>query len=651
MFKKMKLATKMALGFGVLVVIAAVLGISGWSGLSNVRGIVEVNEEANHCMELVNGCATYRRDFAIHGFNKIKDDKSAVELWHEVYEQLSTELSELEADSRIDSSQVQYVSNVDNEIKTYKRIFEDQVTAHKSCDDAFGQWGKIGWDITGSIDSVVTDVITPGKAKAIKDNDIEKLEYWSKVEKKLNEDIVKNFIILRVTAVYLAKTNADAQYEGYTKQLEKTEQGISAWTSLVSDNSELKTAAGQIASYIQQYKAAGKQYYNGVVQIRNLNKEMGVSAKNIVANMDELNSSLEKTMNTVTAQTNIMLVTMATGGIVIGVLLAYFITRSIVKPINQIISGLREGAEQVASASSQVSAASQSLAEGSTEQAAGLEETSSSLEEMASMTRKNSDNAQQASSLANTSRKAADTGSESMGKMNGAIEQIQKSSDETAKIIKVIDEIAFQTNLLALNAAVEAARAGEAGKGFAVVAEEVRNLAMRSAEAAKNTSEMIEESVKNANNGVDIAQEVAKGLEDIVTGVTKTADLVNEIAAASAEQTQGIEQVNTAVSQMDKVVQQNAANAEESASASEELNAQAESMNDIVNDLVALVGGASAVSNQGARSTGKNKSAKNLNQTDHVFHQIAGSSEQTSQSNRGQAQEQPDHKQFESFNG
>jgi methyl-accepting chemotaxis protein len=271
-----------------------------------------------------------------------------------------------------------------------------------------------------------------------------------------------------------------------------------------------------------------------------------------------------------------------------------FLSLGITRPINHIITGLIEGAEQVTSASGQVSAASQSLAEGATEQAAGLEETSSSLEEMSSMTKQNADNAQQANALASEAKKSAGTGAESMSRMNQAILDIQKSSDETAKIIKVIDEIAFQTNLLALNAAVEAARAGEAGKGFAVVAEEVRNLAMRSAEAAKNTARMIEESVKNSKNGVDIATEVGKVLAEIVQSVGKTTDLVSEIAAASQEQAQGIDQVNTAVAQMDKVTQQNAANAEESASASEELSAQAESMKEVVGQLVALVGGAAS---------------------------------------------------------
>ena len=240
---------------------------------------------------------------------------------------------------------------------------------------------------------------------------------------------------------------------------------------------------------------------------------------------------------------------------------------------------------------------------------------------MSSMTKQNADNAQQANTLASEASKAANNGTEAMARMSTAINDIQKSSDETAKIIKVIDEIAFQTNLLALNAAVEAARAGEAGKGFAVVAEEVRNLAMRSAEAAKNTSAVIEESVKNSKNGVDISNEVGKVLEEIVQGIGKTTDLVSEIAAASQEQAQGIDQVNTAIAQMDKITQQNAANAEESASASEELSAQAEQMDGIVAELATLVGG-SAVQ----RSTGqKHQGTKyhGLSKSDHVFHSIA----------------------------
>jgi len=203
---------------------------------------------------------------------------------------------------------------------------------------------------------------------------------------------------------------------------------------------------------------------------------------------------------------------------------------------------------------------------------------------MASMTHQNAENADQAKVLANSARDSAVKGTTAMTRMTDSINRIKTSSDQTAKIVKTIDEIAFQTNLLALNAAVEAARAGEAGKGFAVVAEEVRNLAQRSATAAKDTAGMIEEAVKNANGGVQITDDVAAILAEITEGASKVSDLVKEIAAAVKEQAQGIEQVNVAVSQMDKVTQQNASNSEESASAAEELNSQAEELQNMISE-------------------------------------------------------------------
>ncbi len=283
------------------------------------------------------------------------------------------------------------------------------------------------------------------------------------------------------------------------------------------------------------------------------------------------------------------------GAMIIGVLaaigLGVLIGRGIQRTLQRVNQGLSKGSERVAASAAQVSDSGQSLAEGASEQAASLEETSASLEEVTSMTKRNSENAEQAKDLSTRTRAAADNGVADVEEMKHAMDAIKLSSNEIAKIVKTIDEIAFQTNILALNAAVEAARAGEAGMGFAVVAEEVRALAQRSAEAAKESATMIDDSVSKSERGVQISAKVAQSLTQIVEHAREVDNLVAEIATASHEQSEGISQVSTAISQMDQVTQSNAAHAEESAASANELNAQSAELRQVVQSLSVLITG------------------------------------------------------------
>ena len=254
----------------------------------------------------------------------------------------------------------------------------------------------------------------------------------------------------------------------------------------------------------------------------------------------------------------------------------------IIDSFNEVLGDMNNASDEVAAGSRQVSDSSQALSQGSAEQASSIEELTASMTEIADQTKQNALNANQANDLAMAAKTNAEKGNEQMKEMLKSMDEINQSSNNISKIIKVVDEIAFQTNILALNAAVEAARAGQLGKGFAVVADEVRNLAARSANAAKETATMIEGSIRKVEDGTKIANETAQALNQIVVGITESAKLVGDIAVASNEQATGIVQVNQGIGQVQQVTQTNSATAEQSAAASEELSSQAEHLQNMV---------------------------------------------------------------------
>jgi methyl-accepting chemotaxis protein len=236
--------------------------------------------------------------------------------------------------------------------------------------------------------------------------------------------------------------------------------------------------------------------------------------------------------------------------------------------LSEIITSVRSSADSLASASEEISATAQSLSQASSEQAASVEETSASIEQMTASINQNTENAKVTDSMASKASKQATEGGEAVGSTVEAMKKI-------AGKIGIVDDIAYQTNLLALNAAIEAARAGEHGKGFAVVAAEVRKLAERSQVAAQEIGEL-------AGSSVNLAEKAGKLLDEMVPSINKTSDLVQEIASASAEQSSGVGQINSAMGQLNQTTQQNASASEELAATSEEMSSQTEQLQNVM---------------------------------------------------------------------
>jgi methyl-accepting chemotaxis protein len=281
---------------------------------------------------------------------------------------------------------------------------------------------------------------------------------------------------------------------------------------------------------------------------------------------------------------------LSVGLLTLGLIIVYTAYKVSIKPLMRVARDIHEGTEQSRMASSQLTEASQKLAQGASEQAAAIEETSAALEEVSSMIHSTAQNAEQAKQLASETRGSAQDGVRNMLEMTTAMEAIERSSSDVAKIVKSIDEIAFQTNILALNAAVEAARAGEAGAGFAVVADEVRSLAQRSATAAHESAEKIEASIRNSRLGAVSLERVKDSLGLIETKIGKTDALVAEITLAAREQAQGIEHVSIAIEQMNKVAQDAAESASQIAHAAEQTHDQAKRVEDWVEQGIQVVG-------------------------------------------------------------
>jgi methyl-accepting chemotaxis protein len=641
----MKLGTKLYLGFSALVAIAVLLGsLAVWQMSAVKRDAVlmatsyvpavlvanNVERESLKTMYEVRGYAfTEETNFLARGTANLAQVQKFLKDAKTLADASGTSLAFLR----------QATDNASSKVQEYEQLLSQTVAVTAALDKDVASMDKSARDFVESCETFIanqtarlTNALGASTAKSTEDSEagskavaLSAAEIVDRVRKlSLGNEIVDVGNGIRISNFKAQATRDPVLFQDAQKRFANITTLLDELKSITRLDVDLKDIE-ICRSAAQAYNDAMTSYLKNWLAREEIGRQRNVAGNAVLSEAESVATSSADTSAKTSSSSAAALASASTImisglsiGAIIGAVLAFFITRSITLPIKAVAETLAAGAEQTASAAGQVSSASQSLAEGASEQAASLEETSSSLEEMASMTRRNAENAGKVKDLGSQARHAGDQGVHDMAKMTDAMQAIKASSDEVAKIIKTIDEIAFQTNILALNAAVEAARAGEAGMGFAVVADEVRNLAQRAAQSAKETAAKIEDAVQKSALGAEISGKVATSLEEIVGKARQVDELAGEVAAASREQSQGIEQVNSAVTQMDKVTQSNAASAEESASAAEELNAQAENLNEAVDQLLRIIEGNSHSARQGsdhrsrtpARSSGSNAAWK-----------------------------------------
>jgi methyl-accepting chemotaxis protein len=673
----MKLGTKIAMGFGSLIVIVLLVGVAGYYGavtsdqaideigtvrLPSVASLLVISEAQTAVDSAEN--ALLSRDIDL----KARQEKYAtfaaawkrVEDAWKVYEPLPQTTEEAEVWKRFVPSWEAWKKDHQAYV-AMSQEYDKTVEAQQKGAELFAKMAKIGDEILP---------VSFGKAMGFLDQmmEINRAKTDNAQAAFTRVDLLSTYLVANIMEaqtgisssenalldrsmdlagrqVYYdriaeAWKQADAACKGY-EALEHNPEEAKLWKEFVpaldkwkADHETSVTLSKGYDTTVEAYLRSNELYKKMTEQALVTNAITFAPAEELLNKLVEINQkAANEASQAAITQASFMkafsVVAMIVG-VIVGCLVAVFIARGIMRPFKemfkglktfstqelketgetfrQIIDGLASGSDQVASAAGQVSSASQSSAQGASEQASSLEETSSALEEMASMSKANAENADKANDLMSQTTHVVGQAQSGMKETSDAMVKINEASAKIAKIIKVIEEIAFQTNLLALNAAVEAARAGEHGKGFAVVADEVRNLAHRSAQAANETAQLISDTIDRVKKGTELNSELEKSFVKVNESAGQVASLVEQITGASKAQAKGVDEINAAMIQMDKVVQQSAAGAEESSAASEELASQAQVLQQTVDQLSAMVSGGNH--SQGTRMTVAKESKK-----------------------------------------
>ncbi len=560
---KLSLGKKISLGFSLSLLFTLIVGIAGYYALGTATSGGAFYQSVNESQVVF---SMAKEEMASYMMHRSPEEREEQQQAFQKAMALLVKTQKLINDQQDRVSDVLYRENLSANSENIKKYIEDFRELNTS------EIALI------AVEQEMNDVMQTMTTTLEKD-------LW------LVEDIINISKRLFADSTRYMLQKQESVYESIQELSQKQQELVIKWMELVENSQTLSPVAQELSRLSISFAEGLVKYHEGDAMCNVILSRMDQRQKDLQRLFSDLGQLTVSEMQTVEKRAKKIIIAGVVVAFLAGILVAFILIRGITGAINYITRGMNEGSTQVAVASSQVSSSSQSMAEGASRQAAAIEETSASMEEMASMTRKNAENARHADNLMKEANQVVTLANGSMDRLTRSMADISKASEETSKIIKTIDEIAFQTNLLALNAAVEAARAGEAGAGFAVVADEVRNLAMRAADAAKNTETLIAETLIKVKDGSTLVSDTNNAFKKVSQSTEKVGNLIFEISEASREQSSGIDQVNTAIADVDKVTQDAVVNADSSAAAAEEMRSQAELLRGYVEKLITLVTG------------------------------------------------------------
>ncbi len=578
-----KVGHKIAGGFTAVLLLLAVVAGFGYFGLNRVAERVEKLDTASQMIKQNLEARRHEKNFIIRGDKEYLDRVTAeVQKQRRAAGELAPILS--------DPADQQRLTQILDSLKAYEEGFDHLAAGVREEKKVEREMREAAQKAQAAAERLQSETLNSAFVQAKERGEVERMASVREDEAALAASM-QILWRMRLAAAFYISRKGKAQWDEVQAAGEELGRSLRKWSGGMGGRPELAKPVAELTAAVEEYQEACRKISQLVEKETQADRLMVDAGRKNVKATEETSVEQRRKMTSMIKNSSMVIILGSLLALLMGAAMAILLTRAVTKPLGRVTHSLREGAEELSQASREVSASSQTLAEGSSQQAASLEETAASLEELTAMTKQNADSAQQADSLMSQTQGIVGQAMESMKELTRSMSRITEASDETARIIKTIDEIAFQTNLLALNAAVEAARAGEAGAGFAVVAEEVRNLALRATEAARQTQQIIEGSLQNVREGSDLVKVTDNAFSQVEEGSRKVSGLVGEIAQASREQAQGLGQVSQALSEMDKVTQQVAANAEEGSAASEELSGQAATLLDTVAGLEALVSG------------------------------------------------------------